>query len=188
VDIRSVVKKVKMQKAKKRITQIDTGNGKGKTTAALGLILRALGSGFKVAMVQFLKAHSDSGEIQLIKERFPEIEIHQFGTERFITKNNFHEEDIKEAKNGLEKAKELIISKEFDLIVLDEINVVIYFGMIDEKEIAELIKNKPSNLELVLTGRYAPKEIIDLAELVTEMKDIKHPYNNGLQARKGIEY
>lgn len=177
-----------MQKAKKSITQIYTGNGKGKTTAALGLMLRAVGSDLKVAMVQFLKGNKDSGEIKLIEERFPEIEAYQFGTDRFITKNNVQEEDRRKAENGFLKAKELITSEEFDLIVLDEINVAIYFGIIDKKEIIELIKNKPQNLELVLTGRYAPKEITDLAKLVTEMKDIKHPYNNGLQARKGIEY
>ena len=173
---------------KKGITQIYTGNGKGKTTAALGLMLRAVGNDFKVAMVQFLKGNTDSGEIKLIEERFPEIEAYQFGTDHFITKNNIKEEDRKEAENGFLKVKELIESNEFDLIVLDEINVAMYFGIIDEKEVIELIQNKPENLELVLTGRYAPKEIINLAELVTEMKDIKHPYNNGFQARKGIEF
>jgi cob(I)alamin adenosyltransferase len=173
---------------KKGIIQIYTGNGKGKTTAALGLVLRALGSNFKVALVQFLKHRDNVGEIQEIQKKFPEVIVHQFGTGNFVTKNNVSDADRKSALEGLNKAKELIQSNQFDLIVLDEINVVTYFGIIDPTDVLELIQNKPENLELVLTGRYASKEIINVADLVTEMKEIKHPYNNGFQARKGIEY
>ncbi len=172
----------------KGIIQIYTGNGKGKTTAALGLILRALGSGFKVALVQFLKNRQDTGEFKMITEKFPEVEIYQFGTGKFVTKSAIEKEDMAEARNGLIKAKNLIESEKFDLIVLDEINVACFFKLLDVSEIVKLVKSKPENLELVLTGRYAPKELVEIAELVTEMRDVKHPYNNGFQARKGIEY
>ncbi len=172
----------------KGIIQIYTGNGKGKTTAALGLILRALGSGFKVALIQFLKNRQDTGEFKMITKKFPEIEIYQFGTGKFITKSAITQEDREQAKNGLIKAKNLIESGKFDLIVLDEINVACFFKLLDVPEVVKLVKSKPENLELVLTGRYTPKELIEIAELVTEMKDIKHPYHNGFQARKGIEY
>lgn len=173
---------------KKGITQIYTGNGKGKTTAALGLSLRAIGSGLKVAIIQFLKNNAEPGEIKIIKNKFPEVEIFRCGGQDFITKNNISKEDIQEAEKGLNKTKKLVESKKFDLIILDEINVALFFKLLDCKEIDKMIENKPKKLELVLTGRYAPKEIIELADLVTEMKDIKHPYNNGVQAREGIEF
>lgn len=172
----------------KGYVQIYTGNGKGKTTAALGIALRALGHGIRTYIGQFMKGE-DYGELEAIKLLKPYIKIERYGKKGFIhVKKEPDEEQIKLAKEGLEKAKEALLSGQYGIVVLDEALTAIFFKLISIDEILELIKHKPENVELILTGRYAPEELIDAADLVTEMKEIKHYYSKGVLARKGIEY
>jgi len=167
--------------------QVYTGNGKGKTTAALGLALRAAGHGFKTYIGQFLKGHK-YGEIFSSKRLFPFITIEQFGRKGFIhVTEKPEDEDIRRAKAGLKKCLEAMLSHEYKIIVLDEINVAVYFKLVSEKEIHDFLDQKPEGIEVILTGRYAPASIIKRADLVTEMKEKKHYYQKGVRARIGIE-
>ena len=170
----------------KGLIHIYTGPGKGKTTAALGLGLRAAGAGYKVHVVQFMKGRRYS-EIDSI-EKIPDFTISQHGRDEFVSKENPEKIDIDLAKKGFSFAKEIIQSGKYDLIVLDEINVAIDFNLISLNDVLKLIKEKPEKLELVLTGRYANPKLIQIADIVTEMLEIKHPYQKGIQARKGIEF
>ena len=165
--------------------QIYTGNGKGKTTASIGLGLRVNGANKKVLLVQFLK-DGKSSEIKIIK-KLKNFDVEIFGKKGFIKKDNLTKKDFNLAEQGFNFAQKAIESKKYDLIILDEINIAIYFGLIKEKDILDLIKKAPKKLELILTGRQATKKIIQLADLVTEMKETKHYYNK-IKARKGIEY
>ena len=166
--------------------QVYTGNGKGKTTCSLGLALRATGDGNKVHIIQFMKGRRYS-EIDAI-ELIPGLTIVQCGRDEFVSKNAPEQIDIDLAKDGFEKAKEAVLSGDHDMVILDEINVAMDYKLIDVNEVLDLISRKPSTIELVLTGRYAPQQIIDIADLVTEMKEIKHFYQQGVEARKGIEF
>ncbi|HHT49880.1 MAG TPA: cob(I)yrinic acid a,c-diamide adenosyltransferase [Eubacteriaceae bacterium] len=161
-----------------------TGNGKGKTTAALGLSLRAICAGKKVFFGQFIKG-MDYSELKAV-ELLPNFEIQQFGRDCFIF-NEPTEKDIAIAKEGLNKMGEVLVKGEYDLVVLDEINVALYFKLFSLEELLAVLKNKADHVEVICTGRYAPKELIDLADLVTEMKEIKHYYFKGVEARVGIE-
>lgn len=163
-----------------------TGNGKGKTTAAFGLALRAAGAGKKVFFAQFVKGKPYS-ENEIVKKYIPEIHVEQFGRGCFIVKAP-ESADIEAAQKGLEKVKAMISSGEYDMLVLDEVFIALYYKLFETEVLIDLLKSATGGMELVLTGRYAPKEIIELADLVTEMKEIKHYYTSGLQARKGIEY
>jgi cob(I)alamin adenosyltransferase len=167
--------------------QIYTGNGKGKTTAALGLALRAAGHGFKTHIGQFLKGQV-YGELAAAKKLSPLLKIEQYGRKGFyhVTEDP-DQDDIRRARNGLKKSLKAMLSKDFRIVVLDEINVAVYFKLLEEKEILDFIDQKPKSVELILTGRYAPPSFIDKADLVTEMKEIKHYFQNGVNARKGIE-
>jgi len=171
----------------KGLTQVYTGNGKGKTSAAFGLALRAIGRGLKVYVIQFIKGGFDYGELHIVK-RLPNLKLKAFGRGQFISQMPPEEEDFKLAREALQLAQEVVKSGEFDIIVLDEINVALNLRLIKTEEVVNLIKNKPSHVELVLTGRSAPPEIISIADLVTEMKETKHPYTQGEPPRKGIEY
>jgi len=164
-----------------------TGDGKGKTTSSLGLGLRAAGHGFKVYMIQFMKGQINYGELETTK-LIPNFEIRQFGRPDFVDKSNPAEIDIQLAKEGLEHAKEIVGAGEVDMLILDEVNVAVEWGLFSYREVLELIKNKPDKMELVLTGRHAPREFIELADTVTEMKEIKHPFMKGILGRKGVEY
>lgn len=172
------------------LIQIYTGNGKGKTTAALGLAVRAVGCGLKVCIVQFMKNQA-TGESKILK-KLQKVEFYQFGSGTFIKKpvstKASRGKDIKIANEALEFVRKKIQSKKYDLIILDEINIALFFKLIQLEQIIELIQQKPAKLELVLTGRKAPAKLIQMADLVTEMKKIKHPFDKGLKARKGIEY
>jgi cob(I)alamin adenosyltransferase len=165
---------------------IYTGNGKGKTTAAFGLALRASGAGLKVYIGQFIKGKVYH-EIKALNKNFPNITIRQFGLGCFILKDPT-KEDKEAAQSGFEKIKIIIEGSKYDLVIMDEVNIALYFQLIDLQDLIEVIRNKPAPVELVLTGRYAPDELIACADLVTEMKEIKHYYQNGIEARKGIEY
>lgn len=170
----------------KSYVQIYTGNGKGKTTAALGLIVRALGNDFKILLVQFLKGR-DYGELHSLA-KFENLEIKRFGRGVFIRdKENVTDEDIQLTRSGYELLKENISKDKYDLIVADEILGTLRYDLISVDEIKWLIENKNENVELVLTGRNAPQDLIDMADLVTEMKEVKHYFKKGVMARKGIE-
>ena len=165
--------------------QIYTGDGKGKTTAALGLALRAAGHGFQTYIAQFMKGQS-YGELLSIR-LIPEIEIKQFGKDTFIHVDQASQDDIRMAKQGLEKALQAMLSQKYNIIILDEINVAIYFKLLTIADVMDFISSKPENIELILTGRRAPQELIERADLVTEMCEIKHYYQQGVSARDGIE-
>jgi len=163
---------------------VHTGDGKGKTTAALGLAIRAFGAGLKVLILQFIKGARRSGELEALK--ILGVEVRQLGL-GFITKENFSEQK-NFAHSAIEIARQEILSGAWDLIVLDEINYAVKFGLLDVQKILELIKIRPPQMHLVFTGRAAPPELIDAADLVTEMKLIKHPFQKGIVAQAGIEF
>lgn len=164
---------------------IYTGNGKGKTTAAIGLSIRAAMAGKKVFIGQFIKGMPYS-ELKLV-EYIPNIEIQQFGRDCFIEKVPT-EEDILMAKRGLDICGEILEKGEHDLVVLDELNIALYFKLFTVEEAIDVLNKRKANTEIVITGRYAPKELIDMADLVTEMVEVKHYYNEGVEAREGIEF
>jgi cob(I)alamin adenosyltransferase len=170
---------------KKGFVQVYTGNGKGKTTAAIGLAIRAAGCGMKVLIAQFMK-FQECGEVKAL-ERFDDlITLKKYGQIRFIREKPV-KKDIELAKKGINEVKQMLISGQYDLVILDEINVAEFFKLINIDEIIALIETKPKHVELVLTGRKTDPRIIEKADLVTEMHEVKHYYVNGIKARKGIE-
>jgi len=171
----------------KGLVQVYTGDGKGKTTAALGLALRAAGRGLKVFMVQFLKGRF-YGELESAKRLADRITIVQSGLDSFVKKGEPTDEDIRLARRGLSLAEKAIRSGEYDIVILDEVNVAIELGVLSVDDVLPLVKDKPTGIELVLTGRYAPSEFLEIADLVTEMKCVKHYYDSGVKMREGIEY
>jgi len=175
------------QRLKKGLVQVYTGDGKGKTSAAFGLALRAVGRGLKVYVIQFIKGGFDYGELHIV-EKIPNLKLATFGRGKFITQTPPSVEDLKLAREAFEMAKKVVDSGEYDVVVLDEVNVALNLKLISIEEVIDLIKNKPKHVELILTGRYAPTQIIDAADLVTEMREVKHPFTQGVLPRKGIEY
>ncbi len=190
----------------KGYVQVYTGNGKGKTTAALGITMRASGAGMKIAFIQFMKALGYNE--QKILPTLPGVTWKTLGKPFFIAKaGSISEEDLAKygggcvvfeegnppadyvemINDGFSEAKEMVLSGEYDMVVLDEINCAMFFGLIGVEDVLDLIRTKPEHTELILTGRCAPEEIIEAADLVTEMREIKHYYNEGVEARKGIE-
>ena len=167
-----------------------TGNGKGKTTAALGLAIRAVGYDHKVCMLQFIKGSWHYGEMDSSKKLEPNFELIAIGKGfvGILDDNSPREEHEKYAAEALRICREKINSGNYDVVILDEVNYAINLGLIDVQEIIKLIKEKPSNLDLVLTGRDVKEEIVELADLVTEMKEIKHPFKSGIKAKKGIDF
>lgn len=170
----------------KGFVHIYTGNGKGKTTAAIGLGIRATGEGLKVYMIQFMKGRRYS-EIDAL-ENIKDFTVIQFGRDEFVSKENPEQIDIDLARKGFEHAKEIIKNGEHDLIILDEINVAVDFKLIPLKDVLKLMDEKPEKVELVLTGRYVHPDMVKQADLVSEILEIKHPYQNGIQSRKGIDW
>ncbi len=166
--------------------QVYTGNGKGKTTAAFGLALRAAGAGMNVFFAQFVKGKNYS-EIEAVQQWLPLITVKQFGRGCFIVKQP-EQADIDAARQGLQEVKEILHSGKYQLVVLDEANIAIFYKLFSVNELIEAIGNRHPHTEVVVTGRYAPQELIDAADLVTEMKEIKHYYTQGVEAREGIEY
>lgn len=168
----------------KGYVQVYTGNGKGKTTAAIGLAIRAMGAGKNVFIGQFVKGMRYS-EIEAL-EKFENIVVAQYGLECFIT-GAPKQEDIDIARAGLRKMKEIVLSGDYDVVIFDEANIAIYFNLYSVEELLEIIEQKPEHVEIIITGRLAKQELIERADLVTEMKEVKHYYNVGVEARKGIE-
>lgn len=172
--------------------QIYTGNGKGKTTASLGLAMRALGRNWKVLLIMFTKGGDNYGELKSFRKLSPEINanltIEQAGLDRIVYCHNKSEDDEKEIKRGWEIAKKAILNNEYQLIILDEINIAIDLKIIDVDEVVEVLKNKPEAMEIVLTGRNAHKKIIEVAHLVSKIEPVKHYWDLGIVARKGIEF
>jgi cob(I)alamin adenosyltransferase len=171
---------------KKGLVQIYTGDGKGKTTAALGLALRACGRDLKVFIAQFAKGMF-YGELEALQRFEPQITLHQYGRKTFIH-DEPNEEDVRLARAGWREIQEVIARGDCDLLIVDEIGIALHYRLITLEEVRELIRRKPETVELVLTGRKIPEELYPQADLVTEMREIKHYYNAGVQARKGIEY
>ncbi|MEH6402153.1 MAG: cob(I)yrinic acid a,c-diamide adenosyltransferase [Sneathiella sp.] len=171
---------------------VHTGKGKGKSTAAFGLAARAIGNDMKVGVVQYVKGKWETGERKVL-EAFPDnIEIHTMG-EGFTWETQDRERDIRAAENAWEKSKEMIEAcrgenPKYDMIVLDELNIVLRYDSIDLGEVVEFLKNKPEKLHVVVTGRNAKEELIEIADLVTEMTQIKHPFRSGVKAQVGIEF
>ncbi|MBP1683665.1 MAG: cob(I)alamin adenosyltransferase [Ignavibacteriaceae bacterium] len=176
-----------MNKLKQGFVQIYTGNGKGKSTAAIGQAVRAAGFGLRTYIAQFMKEYPYN-ELNSLKKLSEWITIEQFGGDEFVYKKELPGKDeLEQASKGLQIAREKMLSGEYDLIILDEAIVAIYFKLIETKELIEFIKAKPNNVELILTGRYCPSELIVLADLVTEMREVKHYYQKGITSRRGIE-
>jgi len=171
----------------KGYVQVYTGNCKGKTTAAMGLAFRAMGSGMKTYIGQFMKGQ-EYGELHSAEMVKPFITIEQYGRKELIhvTKPP-RQEDVDMAQAGLSKARQAMSSGEYDIIVFDEILTAHFFQLVSVEDMLDVIKSKPENVEVVFTGRYAPKEVIEAADLVTEMVEVKHYYEKGVDARKGIE-
>jgi len=171
----------------KSYIQVYTGNGKGKTTAALGQALRAAGSGLKTFIVRFMKDFP-YGELESIQHLSEWVKVEQYGNDTFVFDHvPPKESDLRAAKHGLDRAKEAMLGGKYDIVIMDEVCVAIYFGLLKTKDVVVLLEEKPVHVELILTGRYCPPEIIEKADLVTEMKEIKHYYQKGVLARKGIE-
>lgn len=165
--------------------QVYTGNGKGKTTAAFGLALRAAGAGLNVYIGQFAKGRSCSEHKALRKIK--NIKLEQFGGECFI-RDKPRPMDVEFARQGMEKIKKIIACRNYQVIILDEINIALKFKLVPLKEVLDLIRLTPKNIELVLTGRYAPARLIAAANLVSRIKEVKHYYTKGVKARRGIEF
>jgi len=165
--------------------QLYTGDGKGKTTAALGLALRASGRGLHTYIGQFMKGQR-YGEIEALRDH-PTIILEQYGSPRCIRREEVTTQHIAEAQEGLERAREAMLSGDYDLVVLDEVNISIWFGVLETEDVLALLDEKPEQVEVVLTGRRAPQALIDRADLVTEMREVKHYYQQGVKARIGIE-
>jgi len=174
-----------MKPSEKNFVHLYTGDGKGKTTAAIGLAVRAAGHGMKTYIGQFMKGQL-YGELTALKNH-PLITIEQFGDTKCIRREDVTQNHIDQARQGLDMAKNAMLSGQYDILVMDEINVTVWFGLLSVKDVIDVLNQRPENMEVILTGRNAPEELIDAADLVTEMKEVKHYYTQGVLARDGIE-
>ena len=171
----------------KGLVEVYTGNGKGKTSAAMGAALRAMGHGQRVHIVYFMKGGYPYGE-QTAMAQLPNVTFSRFGGPNFVDPKNVTEDERREAKKALLAAREAVLSGDYDLVILDEVNVAVAWKLLELDEVINLIDERPEKVELILTGRYADPKLVKLADLVTEMLDIKHPYTSGVVARRGIDY
>ena len=171
----------------KGLVEIFTGDGKGKTSAALGVALRALGQGLCVHIVFFMKGDFPYGEQKTLSE-LSNITFDRFGFQDFVDPTNVKPEEKEEARKALEAAGKAMLSLKYDVVILDEVNVAVAWKLIDIDEVIKLIHDKPEKVELILTGRYADPRLIELADLVTDMVKVKHPFDKGILSRKGFEY
>lgn len=178
----------KRNRLKQGQVQVYTGNGKGKTTASFGLALRAAGCNMHVVIIQFMKVEGVYAEDEGIRRLGPTVEHYAYGNPGWVKKGEGSEADYAKAKEGMDKAREALSNPDVDLVILDEINNALWFELVTEEEVLELMKNRLPNIELVLTGRNAPEAIMEVADLVTEMREIKHYYTKGVPVRRGIEF
>lgn len=169
------------------LVQVYTGNGKGKTTTCLGLALRASGRGLNVIMLQFLKPDGGYGE-HLASAKMDNFTLVPMGADHMCGEKVSQEEDLRLTREGMKRAEEVLTSGKYDLVILDEINNSMKFGLVTPQEVIDILEKRAPHTEVVLSGRGAPKEIIDYADLVTEMTLVKHPFDRGIGARQGIEY
>lgn len=176
---------MKKKTDKKGYIHIYTGDGKGKTTAAIGLAIRAAGYGMKTYIGQFMKGQH-YGELTALRDH-PCITIEQYGDIECVHREEITQKHIDQAQQGLKQARKAMHSREYDIIILDEINVAVWFGLISAEEVIELLNERPKNVEFILTGRRAPEAFLEMADLVSDVKEIKHYYNQGVKARTGIE-
>ncbi|MCI5166026.1 MAG: cob(I)yrinic acid a,c-diamide adenosyltransferase [Candidatus Electrothrix sp. GM3_4] len=172
---------------KKGLILIFTGHGKGKTTAALGMTMRAAGHGMKTCFIQFIKGSWKYGEMEALSRFKEEIDFHVMGR-GFTWQSGDVEKDKEMAREAWKKAKEAITSGIYNTVVLDEFTYLLSYGMIDKEEVLEVLRRKPADLHICITGRDAVEELVELADMVTEMQPIKHPYQQGIKAQKGVEF
>jgi len=177
-----------LAREKNGLLMVYTGDGKGKTTAALGLALRAIGHGKKVYMVQFMKGSRTYGEILAAERYLPHLTIVPSGRTGFVNRQNPDSEDIRLAGQALELGREALTSGNYQLVIWDEVNVALDYGLIGLKDVLAALEQRPDGVDLVLTGRNAPEEVITRADLVSEVRQVKHHYEGGVQAKAGIEY
>jgi cob(I)alamin adenosyltransferase len=172
------------------IVIVYTGNGKGKTTASLGVALRAIGHGLRVCIIQFIKGEWSYGELNSIKKLEPDLELIVAGKGfiGIIDDDHAFEEHVRAARTALDIVEQKISLDTFDIIILDEINYALHLGVLQLADVMKILQNRPKHLSLILTGNHASEEIITLADLVTEMKEIKHPYKKGIKAKRGIDF
>jgi len=170
------------------LINIFTGDGKGKTTAAIGTVVRAAGHGLRTFIIYFMKGKEYIYGENSVLSQLPNVNLASFGQEGWVDKEDVKPEHRKQAKLALSAAKEAIINGDYDIIVLDEINIAINYGLIELDEVIKILNDKPKNVELILTGRYADPKLVEMADLVTEMLAIKHPYAQGIKARRGMDY
>jgi cob(I)alamin adenosyltransferase len=168
------------------LIQVYTGDGKGKTTAALGLALRAAGHGYHTYIGQFMKGQ-DYGELHSVAMLAPYVVIEQYGQPSFVHADQISAEDIASVQKGLARIREVLASKQYQIVVLDEICIALYFELATVGQVLDIVAQRPEGVEMILTGRRAPQAILDVADLVTEMVQVKHPYERGIPARRGIE-
>ncbi len=167
--------------------EVFTGNGRGKTTAALGVSLRAAGQGLRVHIVFFMKGGSDYGEDKALCH-VPNISVARFGTGVLVDRQAISTQDRAEAASALAKSRRAVTSGEYDLVVMDEVNVALAWGLLPLEGVLSLLRDKPDDVEVILTGRGAPREVVEMADLATEMVEVKHPYSRGVHARRGLDY
>ena len=176
------------KKAEKGLIIVNTGNGKGKTTAALGMVMRSLGHGYKVAIVQFIKGAWEPAEKAVLEKYSGQLNFHAMG-EGFTWETQDRERDMEKAEAAWAQSLEYILDPEYRLVLLDEVNIALKLGYLDVKKVIEGLKQKPTDSHVILTGRGAPTELIEVADLVTEMSLIKHPFREqGIKAQPGIEF
>ena len=174
------------QPSEQGLVEIFTGDGKGKTSAALGTVLRALGHGLRVYIVFFMKGDFPYGERNILSQ-LPNVTGVSFGQREFVDPKNIKPEEIEQAKKALAAARQAMLSGSYDLVVLDEVNIAVAWNLVSLDEVISLIKDKPPKVELILTGRQADARLIELADLVTEMREVKHPFHQGIPEQIGIE-
>jgi len=174
------------RETRKGVVLVITGNGKGKTTAGFGCALRALGHGFRVAIIQFMKGRI-YGELEVFRDKLG-VDLWQFGRNAFVDPKHPDPRDLELARAGMDKAWEIVRGGQHDLLILDEINVVADFGLIPTEEVLDLARSRPRWMDLIATGRNAPAPLVELADTVSEVREIKHHYKKGIESRAGMEY
>ncbi|MFC1952983.1 cob(I)yrinic acid a,c-diamide adenosyltransferase [Chloroflexota bacterium] len=183
----SITHSSSVRQLKKGLVQIFTGDGKGKTSAAVGTVIRALGQGLKVCVVVFMKGNRPSGEWTFLSN-IPDVMIARYGLGTLVEPDSIKPEEKEQAREALSFARQSMLSDNYDIVIMDEVNVAVDRKLVELDEVVKLLKDKPSRVELILTGRRADSQLVQLADLVTEFKKIKHPYDRGIKARRGIEY